>query len=120
MIWSLSLGHVRRQARFAEQSPPGSGTSLLVKQEALIAWTSLYIAVGIMALIGTALSTIVTLNEWRTGRWAPACTSTLDKALLLPKLWLRWQANYLTGTPVILAISLYYASSIGFSVFWDI
>jgi hypothetical protein len=40
--------------------------------------------------------------------------------MLLPKLWLRWQANYLTGTPVILAISLYYASSIGFSVFWDI
>ena len=91
-----------------------------MKQEALIAWTSLYIAVGIMALICAALSTIVTLNDWRTGRWAPARTSTLGKALLLPKLWLRWQANYLTGTPVILAISLYYASSIGFSVFWDI
>ena len=94
--------------------------SLPVKHEALIAWTSLYIAVGIMALICAALSTIVTLNDWRIGRWAPARTSTLDKALLLPKLWLRWQANYLTGTPVILAISLYYASCIGFSVFWDI
>ncbi|WP_231731234.1 hypothetical protein [Sphingomonas sp. CCH10-B3] len=110
----------RRQARVAEQSARGSGTSLPVKQETLIAWTSLYIAVGIMALICAALSTIVTLDDWRTGRWAPACTSTLDKALLLPKLWLHWQANYLTGTPVILAISLYYASSIGFSVFRDI
>lgn len=73
-----------------------------------------------MALICAILSVIVTFEDWRTGRWAPARASARDMVLLLPKLWLRWQANYLTGTPVILAISLYYASSLGFSVFWDI
>lgn len=91
-----------------------------MKHEALIAWTSLYIAVGIMALICASLSVIVTIDDWRTGRWAPARSSARDKVMLIPKLWLHWQANYLAGTPVILAICLYYASSIGFSVFWAI
>ena len=73
-----------------------------------------------MALICAALSTIVTLNDWRTGRWAPPRASTLDKALLFPKLWLRWHANYLTGNPVILALSLYHDSSLGLPAFLDI
>jgi hypothetical protein len=40
--------------------------------------------------------------------------------LLLPKIWLRWQVNYLRGAPVILAVALYYAWHIGFGVFWDL
>lgn len=91
-----------------------------MKHEALIAWTSLYIATGITALICGALSVIVTFMDWRTGRWSPPHSSSRDKALFLPRLWLRWQANYLTGTPMILAIGLFYASSIGLSVFWDV
>ena len=62
----------------------------------------------------------VTADDWRTRRWRPALTSKLDKTLLLPKVWLRWQVNYLKGAPVILAIALYYAWSVGFSVFWDL
>ena len=44
----------------------------------------------------------------------------LQKALVIPKVWLRWQLNYLKGAPVILAISVYYAWATGFSVFWDV
>lgn len=91
-----------------------------MKHEALIAWVSLYIAVGVMALICAALSVIVTVADWRTGRWRPALETRFDKTLLLPKIWLRWQMNYLRGAPVILAIAFYYAADIGFSAFWDL
>lgn len=91
-----------------------------MKYEALIAWTSLYIAVGIMALICALLSVVVTADDWRAGRWRPSLETGLDKTLLLPKIWLRWQVNYLKGAPVILAISIYYAWHVGFSVFWDL
>ena len=88
--------------------------------EALIAWTALYIAVGIMAVICAVLAAGVTFDDWRTGRWRPTLTSRMDKTLLLPKVWLRWQINYLKGAPVILAICLYFAWSVGFSTFWDL
>ena len=91
-----------------------------MKQEALIAWTSLYIGVGMMALICAVLAVVVTADDWRCGRWRPAHQTRLQKALVIPKLWLRWQLNYLKGTPVILAISVYYAWHVGFSVFWNV
>lgn len=91
-----------------------------MKPEALIAWTSLYIAVGIMALFCAVLAVAVTADDWRTGRWRPALASHIDKTLLLPKIWLRWQINYLKGAPIILVIAIYYAWSVGFSVFWDL
>lgn len=100
-------------------SRPIRGSSDL-KQEALIAWLSLYIAVGTMALICAVIAMIATFDEYRAQRWRPAGKTALDKALLLPKICLRWQINYLKGAPVIIAISLYYASSIGFSVFWNV
>ena len=43
-----------------------------MQPEALIAWTSLYIAVGIMALICAVLAVMVTADHWRTKRWRPA------------------------------------------------
>ena len=89
-----------------------------MKHDALIAWTSLYIAVGAMALICAVLALVVTAHDWHSRRWRPELESTRDVALLLPKLWLRWQLNYLKGAPVIIAIGLYYASSVGFHVFW--
>ncbi|MEL7219648.1 MAG: hypothetical protein AAGK01_14630 [Pseudomonadota bacterium] len=91
-----------------------------MKHQAMIAWTSLYIAVGIMALICAVVSALVTANDWRTGQWRPPLDTSLDKTLVLPKLWLRWQLNYLSGAPVILAIAVYYASHVGFSLFWDL
>ena len=68
-----------------------------MKQEALIAWTSLYIGVGMMALICAVLAIVVTADDWRSGRWRPTHQTGLQKALVIPKLWLRWQLNYLKG-----------------------
>lgn len=91
-----------------------------MKHDAVIAWTSLYIAVGALAAICAILASIATANDWRSGRWQPNFGTALDAALLLPKLWLRWQVNYLKGAPVIIAIALYYAWHIGFGAFWDL
>ena len=90
-----------------------------MNESALIAWTSLYIAVGIMAILCALLASIVTACDWRSGNWKPSITTKFDKLLLLPKILFRWQLNYLKGAPAILLIALYYAWSIGFSVFWD-
>jgi len=92
----------------------------VVKHEALIAWTSLYIAVGMMAVLCATLAVAATIVDWRSKRWRPSVDSRLDMVLLLPKIWLRWQVNYLRGAPVILAIALYYAWHVGFGVFWDL
>lgn len=89
-----------------------------MKHEALIAWTSLYFAVGTMALLCATLAAIATIVDVRSGRWTLSTASRVDKALLLPRLWLRWQVNYLRGAPVILAIAIYYASHLGFYTFW--
>jgi len=91
-----------------------------MKHEALIAWTSLYIAVGMMAALCASLAVVGTIADWRSKRWRPSLDSRLDRVLLLPKVWLRWQLNYLRGAPVILAVALYYASHVGFGVFWDL
>lgn len=88
--------------------------------EALIAWTSLYIAVGSMALICAALAAITTVYELRAGAWRPALATRLDVALALPKVWLRWQKNYLRGAPVIALIALAFANHVGFEIFWNI
>jgi hypothetical protein len=91
-----------------------------VKHDALIAWTSLYIAVGIMAVLCASLAVLVTIVDLHSGRWRPVLTRRIDLVLLLPKIWLRWQLHYLRGTPVILSITIYYAWSIGFHVFWNL
>lgn len=91
-----------------------------MNKEALIAWTSLYIAVGIMALICAVLAVGVTADDWRTKRWRPSLATHFDKMMLLPRIWLRWQVNYMKGAPVILAISFFYAWSVDLSVFWDL
>lgn len=91
-----------------------------MKHEALIAWTSLYIAVGMMAVMCAILAAICTYADRRSKRWRLSVSSRFGLALLLPKVWLRWQVNYLRGAPVILAIALYYAWHIGFGVSWDL
>lgn len=96
------------------------GYAAIMKHEALVAWTSLYIAVGAMALICAALAVMVTAHDWQSRRWRPALDSAWDAALFLPKIWLRWQLNYLKGAPVIAAVALYYASDVGFYTFWDL
>lgn len=91
-----------------------------MSQAALIAWTSLCIGVAMMALICAVLAAVATANDWRNGKWRPAHNTGLERALLIPKIWLRWLLNYVKGAPVILAVILYYAWDTGFPVFWDV
>jgi hypothetical protein len=89
-------------------------------QEAVIAWTALYIAVGSMALICAALAVIVTTNDIVTGAWRPKATTRLDMVLCLPRIWLRWQLNYLKGAPVILVVAYLFAADVGLEVFGQV
>lgn len=91
-----------------------------MNHEAVVAWTALYIGVGSMALICAVLAVAVTVHELRAGAWRPALSTRLDVALALPKVWLRWQRNYLLGAPVIALIALSFANHVGFHVFWNI
>lgn len=91
-----------------------------MNHDAVIAWTSLYIAVGSMALLSASLAAIVTIHETRVGTWRPPAATRLDIALALPRFWLRWQKNYLLGAPVIAVVALAFASHVGFGVFWNI
>ena len=43
-----------------------------------------------------------------------------DRAFALPRLWLRWQSNYLAGAPAVIAIALYYAGYIGFDTLGNV
>ena len=75
-------------------------------------WMSLYAATGVCAMLaafGAALSImleVVRAREWFEVR------SFGSGALVLPRLWWRWQKRYLTATPVILAIVVFYATSL--------
>jgi hypothetical protein len=91
-----------------------------MNHDALIAWTSLYIAVGSMALLCAILAVILTVHEIRVGVLRPSLATRVDIALALPKLWLQWQKNYLLGAPVILAVAVAFAHHVGFQTFWNI
>lgn len=91
-----------------------------MNHDALIAWASLYIAVGSMALLCASLAAVLTMHEIRAGAWRPPLTTRLDVALALPKIWLRWQKNYLLGAPVIAAVALAFAYHVGLDAFWNV
>lgn len=88
--------------------------------DALAAWGALYIAVGALALICAALAGALTAQELLTGTWRPASGSRAQVVLIVPRVWLRWQRNYLLGAPAILAIALAFACHLGFDVLWHI
>ena len=75
-------------------------------------WLTLYAATGVcvsLAAVGAIIVVgheVIHDREWRT------LGSIRAKALFVPQLWWRWQKAYLTGTPVILAIVGYYATSL--------
>lgn len=46
--------------------------------------------------------------------------SAMDKVLVMPRMWVRWQLNYLLGAPAILGIALYYAHHLGFGTLVDV
>ena len=88
-----------------------------MKPEAVHAWTQLYAAVGLLAVICTGCAALKTILELRGGAVVIPHATWKQKVLLIPRLWLRFQLSYLTGFPCIMGIALLYAHYIGFAAF---
>ena len=88
-----------------------------MRPETIHAWLSLYTAVAILAGMCTVLSAIRMGWERKTGSYKIGLSSRKDIALALPKLWLRFNILYLTGTPAILFIAAAYIYYIGIGTF---
>lgn len=89
-------------------------------QATLQAWLSLYAAVGIMVALCAVLAVIKTVHDYRSGTSKLPAATVLDKVLVAPRLWVRWQINYLLGAPAILGIAIYYAHYLGFGTLVDV
>jgi hypothetical protein len=80
--------------------------------EQMANWMSLYAATGLCAaLAGFGAAVAVGAEVIRNREWNEL-DSLKSLALFGPRLWWRWQKRYLTATPVILAIMVYYGSSL--------
>lgn len=84
------------------------------------AWLSLYAGVALLVGLTAVLATIKTLYDLRSDRRPLPFRSARDKLLALPKLWLRWQLNYLQGAPVILVSALLFAHQLGFETLGNV
>jgi hypothetical protein len=82
--------------------------------EQMANWLSLYAATGLCAaLAGCGAAIGVAIEVVRNREWNEL-DSLKSMAWFGPRLWWRWQKRYLTATPVILAIVVYY----GFTLHW--
>lgn len=89
-------------------------------QATLQAWLSLYAAVGVMVAMCAVFAVIKTAYDYRSGTTRLPTTTVLDKVLVAPRLWVRWQLNYLLGAPAILGIAIYFAHYLGFGTLVDV
>ena len=88
-----------------------------MRAEAIEAWTQLYAAVGLLAVICAGCAALKTILELRGGTVVVPHTTWKQKFLWVPRLWLRFQLSYLSGFPCIMGIALLYAHYIGFETF---
>lgn len=88
--------------------------------ETLDAWLSLYAATGLLALLCAASACAKTSWDYLSGARGVPLARWSDRALALPRLWLRLQCNYLAGAPAVIGIALYYAGYIGFDTLGNV
>ena len=88
-----------------------------MRLEAVVAWTQLYAAVGLLAAICAVCAVLRTTFELRSGTLDLPSKTWKQRVVWLPRLWLRFQLSYLSGFPCIMAIALLYAHHIGFDAF---
>lgn len=84
------------------------------------AWISLYAAVGVLVAMCAVFAMIKTIHDYRSGTRTLATATVMDKVLAAPRVWVRWQLNYLHGAPAILAIAMLYAHHLGFGTLVDV
>ena len=75
-------------------------------QATLDAWISLYAAVGLLVAMCAIVAVIKTVYDYRSGSRTLATVTVIDKVLAAPRIWVRWQLNYLLGAPAILTIAM--------------
>ncbi|NBW75728.1 MAG: hypothetical protein EBR34_08005 [Sphingomonadaceae bacterium] len=85
--------------------------------EAIEAWTALYAAVGLLALICAFCALAKTIWDIRTGTLELPAETWRQRLILLPKLWLHWQISYMLGFPMIMAIAILFVHHIGLAAF---
>ena len=68
-------------------------------------------------MICGACAAAKTIWDIKTGVLRLRAETWTQKALLLPKVWLRFQLSYFCGFPCIMAIAALYAHDIGFEAF---
>lgn len=88
--------------------------------ETMTAWINLYAATFVLALLCGTIALIATAAEIFAGTIALPTKRYRDQAMLLPRIWFRWQLNYLRGTPVLLLIAFLYAQHLGFETLGNV
>jgi hypothetical protein len=73
-----------------------------------------------MVALCTVLAVIKTAYDLRSRTLIIDLSNWKGRALAVPKLWWRWQVNYLSGAPVILGIALMFAHHLGFATLVDV
>ena len=89
-------------------------------QATIDAWISLYAAVGLLVAMCAIFAVIKTAHDYRTGTKTLATATVMDKVLAAPRVWVRWQLNYLLGAPAILMIAVLYVNHLGFATLVDV
>jgi hypothetical protein len=85
----------------------------VIKQDALNAWIDLYTATGVCCALCAFLALIVFITDLYTRAWVLPVSTVRERLLAIPRIWLRFQVLYLSGTPVILLIISLYIYHLG-------
>jgi hypothetical protein len=73
-----------------------------------------------MVALCAALAIVKTAYDYTSGAMTIDMSTWKGRAVAGPKLWWRWQMNYLSGAPVILAIALMFAHHLGFATLGEV
>jgi hypothetical protein len=99
---------------------PKTSESVSMSTAAYNAWLALYTGVGVMVALCSVLAVAKTIYDLNVGILALEFRDWKGRALALRRLWLRWQINYLSGTPVILLTGILFADYLGVATLLDV
>lgn len=99
---------------------PETSESVSVSIAAYNAWLALYTGVGVMVALCSVLAVAKTIYDLHVGILVVEFRDWKGRALALPRLWLSWQINYLSGTPVILLTGILFADYLGVATLLDV
>ena len=78
--------------------------STAMTQTELANWLAIYAATGLCCAVAIIMSVSTVVYELYRERASRTITDLRSAALVVPKIWWRWQKRYLFSTPVTLTI----------------